>query len=563
MKGVLAVKVKTKIVAGYVVISVFIMIITAMSLYGLKQVRGDYEDIIDASDTTVMTLREIQYYFTGQANDERGFLLTGSPEYKSEIQNKSDKIKKDIEKLKPLMNLPQEKEALAKLTEIHTKFTSTNFKAIELYSQGKSKEAQELSFNEGRKLRKDLDASFNGLIKTQEEEAAASRSEADAYSNRVKFIVSITSMVLVVLGLVFGLILSRNIVNPIHKITEDMKSGNLNFAELVTTNDEIGELTKEFGNMVKRLHDMVLSIKNTADQVATLSQQLTDSADQSAQAATQVAVIVTEVANGAEKQLASVDNTRSTVKEMSQNMQEIAVKINHVSDSSDRTAKTADDGLSIVETSINQMSYIDKAVSTSSMVVLKLGERSKEIGQIVDTISGIAGQTNLLALNAAIEAARAGEQGKGFSVVADEVRKLAEQSQLAAKQIAELIGAIQSETNEAVISMNEGTQEVQAGTEIVTAAGQSFKEIATLVNEVSNQVSEISSTIQQLSGGSQKIVVSVEQVESVTKETVEQTQTVSAATEEQSASMEEIAASSQNLANMADQLKEIIRGFKI
>ncbi len=556
-------KVKTKIVSGYVVISVFIMIITAMSLYGLKQVRADYDDIIDSSDTTVMLLREIQYYFTGQANDERGFLLTGSPEYKSEIQDKSDKIKKDIEKLKPLMDLPQEKEALAKLDETHTKFTSTNFKVIELYTQGKSKEAQELSFSEGRKLRKDIDTSFDGFIKIQEEEARTSRSDADAYSNRIKFIVIITSTLMVILGIVFGVILSHRIVMPIHKITEDMKSGNLNFAELVTSNDEIGMLTKEFGNMVRKLHDMVMSIKTTADQVAALSQQLTESADQSAQAANQVAVIVTDVANGAEKQLASVDNTRSTVNEMNTSMQQIAGKINQVSDSSKRTAKAADDGVSIVETSINQMSYIDKAVSTSSRVVLKLGERSREIGQIVDTISGIAGQTNLLALNAAIEAARAGEQGKGFSVVADEVRKLAEQSQLAAKQIAELIGAIQSETNEAVNAMNEGTQEVQAGTEIVTAAGQSFKEIVTLVNDVSHQVSEISSTIQQLSDGSQKIVASVEQVEAVTKGTVEQTQTVSAATEEQSASMEEIAASSQNLANMADQLKEIIRGFKI
>ncbi|MDF2565078.1 MAG: methyl-accepting chemotaxis sensory transducer [Massilibacillus sp.] len=556
-------KVKTKIVSGYVVISVFIMIITAMSLYGLKQVRADYDDIIDSSDTTVMILREIQYYFTGQANDERGFLLTGSPEYKSEIQEKSDKIKKDIDKLKPLMDLPQEKEALAKLDETHTKFTSTNFKVIELYTQGKSKEAQELSFSEGRKLRKDIDTSFDGFIKIQEEEVRTSRSDADAYSNRIKFIVIITSTLMVILGIVFGVILSHRIVMPIHKITEDMKSGNLNFAELVTSNDEIGMLTKEFGNMVKKLHEMVTSIKMTAEQVATLSQQLTESADQSAQAANQVAIIVTDVANGAEKQLASVDNTRSTVNEMNTSMQQIAGKINHVSDSSKRTAKAADDGVSIVETSINQMSYIDRAVSTSSMVVLKLGERSKEIGQIVDTISGIAGQTNLLALNAAIEAARAGEQGKGFSVVADEVRKLAEQSQLAAKQIAELIGAIQSETNEAVSAMNEGTREVQAGTEIVTAAGQSFKEIVTLVNDVSHQVSEISSTIQQLSNGSQKIVASVEQVEAVTKGTVEQTQAVSAATEEQSASMEEIAASSQNLANMAEQLKEIIRGFKI
>lgn len=563
MKGVLPVKVKTKIVSGYAIISAFILIVTFISLYGLNQVRTNDEAIINESDAAVITLREVQYYFTGQANDERGFLLTGSAEFKSEIQQKSDKIKQNIEKLKPLMGLPKEKETLTHLDTTHTKFTNINFKVMELYQQGKIKEAQELSFGEGRKLRKDIDTSFNELIKIQEEEAADNRSKADDYSSRIKFIVLTTSVLMIVLGTIFGLVLSRNIVNPIHKITEDMKSGNLNFAELVTTNDEIGELTREFGNMVKRLHDMVLSIKNTAEQVADLSQELTASAEQSAQAATQVAEVVTEVANGAHQQLDSVNHTRSTVQQMDTHMQQIAAKINTVSDSSNRTAKAADDGLSIVETSISQMNSIDKAVHTSSKIVLKLGERSNEIGQIVDTISGIAGQTNLLALNAAIEAARAGEQGRGFSVVAEEVRKLAEQSQDAAKQIAELIGTIQAETNQAVSAMDEGNKEVKAGTEIVGYAGEAFREIVTLVNEVSNQVREILNAVEQLSSGSKQIAASVEQVETVTKGTAEQTQTVSAATEEQSASMEEIAATSENLANMADRLKEIIRGFKI
>ena len=96
------------------------------------------------------------------------------------------------------------------------------------------------------------------------------------------------------------------------------------------------------------------------------------------------------------------------------------------------------------------MANIEKTVANSVAVVTKLGERSKEIGQIVENISGIAGQTNLLALNAAIEAARAGEQGRSFAVVAEEVRKLAEQSQEAAKQIANLIGEIQGDTDKAL-----------------------------------------------------------------------------------------------------------------
>jgi len=209
------------------------------------------------------------------------------------------------------------------------------------------------------------------------------------------------------------------------------------------------------------------------------------------------------------------------------------------------------------------MVSIEQSVSSSAEVVTKLGERSKEIGQIVVTISGIAGQTNLLALNAAIEAARAGEQGRGFAVVAEEVRKLAEQSQEAAKQIANLISEIQSETDNAVVAMNEGAREVKVGADVVNNAGKAFKEIVSLISEVSTQIREISAAIQQMASGSQQIVAAVRDIDRISKDAAGQTQTVSAATEEQSASMEEIAAASQALAKMAEDLQSAVRKFRV
>jgi methyl-accepting chemotaxis protein len=209
------------------------------------------------------------------------------------------------------------------------------------------------------------------------------------------------------------------------------------------------------------------------------------------------------------------------------------------------------------------MNKIEETTNASVEVVTVLGERSKEIGQIVDTISGIAGQTNLLALNAAIEAARAGETGRGFAVVAEEVRKLAEQSQGAAKQISDLISEIQKDTNTAVVTMNAGSEQVKIGAEVVGATGDSFKQIMQFVMEVSAQVKDISSAIQHMADNSQHIVTIVKKMDDLSIKGADEAQNVSAATEEQSASMQEIAFSSQNLAKMAEQLQQEVKKFKI
>lgn len=327
--------------------------------------------------------------------------------------------------------------------------------------------------------------------------------------------------------------------------------------------DEMGRLGDGLEAMRSSLQGLMKQVNESAEQVAAASEQLTAGADQSAQVATQVAVSITAVAGDSAKQTEAVDETAAVVAQMSAGVQQVATNTNLAAAKAGQAAETAKEGGESVEKAINQMLQIEQAVNNSAQVVVKLGGRSVEIGQIVDTISGIAGQTNLLALNAAIEAARAGEQGRGFAVVAEEVRTLAEQSQAAAKQIAALIAEIQGDTDEAIAAMGQGTKEVNAGTQVVTEAGQAFGEIAELVLQVAGQVKEISAAIQQLASGSQRIVASVREIEGVSKNTAGEAQTVSAATEEQAASMEEIAAASQGLAKMAQELREGVGKFQI
>ena len=212
---------------------------------------------------------------------------------------------------------------------------------------------------------------------------------------------------------------------------------------------------------------------------------------------------------------------------------------------------------------MGKLEQIERSVNESATVVHKLGESSQAIGEIVDTISAIAEQTNLLALNAAIEAARAGDYGKGFAVVAEEVRKLAADSQESTAKIKEYITAIQTDTENAVNSMQSGTQEVQRGTQAIKAVGTEFINIMDMVNEIKKQVDDSEASIKSVTAGADRIVEAVASINEVSRSTASEMQSISAATEEQSASSEEIASASHALAETATELQGATGKFTV
>ncbi len=364
-----------------------------------------------------------------------------------------------------------------------------------------------------------------------------------------------------------ALYISRKISEPIVAAAEGVQqiaAGNLGVADLtIKSKDEIGRLSKSINEMKISLRGLIRNVADSSSQVAAASEELTATSEQTARASSQVASSTTEVARGAERQVQAISHASGVVEQMSDNIDQITSKVKNVAEVSNKTAIAAKDGEQAVHSAISQMSNIEKTVVNSAAVVTKLGTRSQEIGQIIDTIAGIAGQTNLLALNAAIEAARAGEQGRGFAVVAEEVRKLAEQSHEATKQITELIQEIQIDTDQAVKAMETGTSEVKIGTNLVSSAGKAFYEITTMVDRVSLQVTEVSAAVQQVAQGNQKIVSAMRQVETIARDTATETETVSAATQEQTASMEEIASASQSLAQLAEKIQVSLGKFHI
>ena len=328
-------------------------------------------------------------------------------------------------------------------------------------------------------------------------------------------------------------------------------------------NDEVGDLYRATRKMYINTRELISGIRDKTEKVEFTAKQLASTADQSAQASSAVAAAIVEVSEGAQHETVAVSQAIDHVERRTAAIDDVAQKAEQAAAVSQGATQRAQAGAAQIDKAVDQMDSIEKTVSQSAQVVAKLGERSKEIGQIVETIGGIAGQTNLLALNAAIEAARAGEQGRGFAVVADEVRKLAEQSQEAAKQIGDLIGEIQADTTQAVAAMENGTREVTAGSAVVRESGRIFGEIREMVTKVGEQVNDITAATSGVQTGNREIIALMREIETVVKTGSAHAESVSAATEEQLASMEEIASAAQVLSGVAAELQEAVGQFEI
>ncbi|WP_409302416.1 methyl-accepting chemotaxis protein [Peribacillus sp. SCS-155] len=330
--------------------------------------------------------------------------------------------------------------------------------------------------------------------------------------------------------------------------------------------DNLGQLKSvaaSLNGMIDTWGRVLVNVQKASKEINDYSVQLSQSAEQTTKATDHISNTIEDVAGGAESQVSGVSQTSDVIYQMSSSLSEVAASATDVTESINESMEKANAGTGSIQQAGNQMQSIHDNVHELARVVRGLGERSSEIGKIVEVITGISAQTNLLALNAAIEAARAGEQGKGFAVVANEVRKLAEQSGNATQQISGIISQIQKETHQVVDTMGAVNHEVSEGIEIMTEAGDSFSQIQLSVNSVSRQIEQVSAAIQQMTAGTKTAVASMDHISSIAAESAAATQSVLAATEQQVASMQEISAFASSLTKLAAEMEESIHTFKI
>ncbi|WP_442602179.1 methyl-accepting chemotaxis protein [Paenibacillus sp. KN14-4R] len=365
--------------------------------------------------------------------------------------------------------------------------------------------------------------------------------------------------------IVTGYFIIQIIKKPIHEIEALMKKaqqGDLTIRGTYVSDDELGKLTNDFNLMIDAQREIITNISTNAETLSASTEEMLAGAQQSAVVYKQVASDVHQVSEGANLQLLNAQESVRSMEEVAIGIQRIAEFSSNVLESSVDAAHKANEGNTSIQQAIEQMAAIRAAVYESSTVVKQLGNRTNEIGKIVQVISNIATQTNLLALNAAIEAARAGEHGKGFAVVANEVRQLAEQSSQSAKEIVSLIQSIQKDSNQAAVTMTRGNQVVDAGTSIMEEVGHAFEDILQRVEHVANQMQEVSAASEEMSASSEQITASLHQMESISVQSNSSIKNVAEASESQLAMLDEVNSALTEMAQMAQNLQEMTTRFK-
>lgn len=306
-------------------------------------------------------------------------------------------------------------------------------------------------------------------------------------------------------------------------------------AQAEVTADALGSVADAFNLMIVGLTSLVTQASNVAVEVQRSTSEILQSSDR--------------MRMGASQQAVQIRNASDAVNAMSLTTQRMAENAEAATQTSVKATQAAVKGGSAVAETIKGMQRIRATVQSTGKKIKGLGERSLEIGAIIEVINEIATQTNLLALNAAIEAARAGEQGRGFAVVADEVRKLAERAARSTKDITGLIKGIQVETSEAVTVMEEGTREVEEGTKLADQAGAALREIEQIVKQTASLMTDITRAAGDQVKSTEGVVQTMGNISRLTQETTQ--------------GVQDTVSTISKLADLTTRLTEAIGRFKI
>ncbi|UKS26405.1 methyl-accepting chemotaxis protein [Paenibacillus sp. HWE-109] len=446
-------------------------------------------------------------------------------------------------------------------------------KVVAIYNNQNNYTAQQLKA-EYKKVDDETDEAKNSIYALTDKLIISYDKSNDAAENQLNNSMSqlvltllISSIAVVIIGLVLAFTLERMITKPITRAAGFLRRvavGDLTSRlEGKMSKDETGQLMDACNIMVDQLRTLLHQATRNADSVQQSGDQLGTQARRTIVATSEIAQAIHVVAEGNAAQDQGAAESARAMEEMASGIQRMAESSATVAAASVEAKEDAEQGHIVIGQSIQQMLRIESSVEASTQIIDRVGDRSREIHQIVEVITGIASQTNLLALNASIEAARAGEHGKGFAVVASEVRKLAEQSLQSTSQIHAIMKGIQDDAGASVSSMYEVRAEVQQGVNLMKQSGDMFDGIRHAVSHISDQVQDLSAVTEEMSAGAQEVAATIADMAEQAKQSSRQSQAIVTHTQDQLFAMEAIDGSVVDLTETASALQRVVQQFKI
>nr|WP_322979561.1 methyl-accepting chemotaxis protein [Pseudomonas sp. C11] len=385
-----------------------------------------------------------------------------------------------------LIDSDEEQQAYARFRAERERYMNTQERVIKAVIAGDDAQVQQLVAGDLSAHADALGAALQALVRHNEKgaELAASESET-AYSGAIEVVlIALIAAIVCTIGL--AVLLTRSITQPLAQavgIAQDIAAGDLNHDCSAPGADEPAQLLQALDTMRHNLRDTL--------------QQVADSSSLLASASEELHAVTEDGRRGLYQQNAEIEQAVTAVTEMTAAVEEVARNAVSTSQATRDTDQSARHGHAQVGRTIDSIRLLTADIGSAGEEVGLLASNVRNIGQVVNVIRAIADQTNLLALNAAIEAARAGEQGRGFAVVADEVRALAQRTQQSTGEIEQMIGAIQTETEQAVATMNASMARADSTLELAQSAGEALDSITEAIATINERNLVIASASEQ------------------------------------------------------------------
>lgn len=514
MKWFSNLKIKTRILTGFILVSIIAAFIGCFSIYNIEKISSLDTQMYENISVPLGQLVTLTSDYGTMRTRVRDVALTTSQDsrttYANEFNTASSDFDTQMNNISSSLVTSDGKTITANLKQDKAKYVTIANQAIELANEGKTADAVNLINTSLKAVQNDVQAQLAALINAKNALGKSFSSSNISDQQSTKFVTIVVFVVGVILSLILGVFISISISNPIKEFikgAEKIADGDLDVCFETDSKDEVGKLAKAFTKMNNNLNDVMTNINVAASQVATGAKQVADSSSALSQGATEQA---------------------SSVEELTASVEEISAQTRLNADNATKASELSVGAKNNAEGGNNQMKEMLKSME-------EINASSNSISKIIKVIDDIAFQTNILALNAAVEAARAGQHGKGFAVVAEEVRNLAAKSGNAAKETTDMIES--------------SIKKVEKGRKIADDTAEALDSIVTGVNEVAELVNQIAVSSNEQAAG----------IEQINQGIIEVSQVV----QDNSATSEETAAASEELSGQAVLMQKQVSRFKL